>query len=292
MIRVMTLRHWMIRGNGSRRTLRLGVRAAQRYLSPLAVLGILILVWYAVVSIFHIPGYIVPTPLAVLRSLVNRGWSYLPDAWTTTQEILAGFGLGFVIGLPLAGLISQSRTLRRALYPVLISSQMIPIFAIAAVVTIVFSYGLLPQIVVAALYSFFPIVVNGADGLSGVDPELVNLLKSAGASEWRIFRTVRVPSALPSLFSASKLAITFAVTGAVIGEWIGGQSGLGYLMRFQNDAFDVSGMFATVVVLSVLGVLLFASVSLAEYVLLPWHRDEAGDLGDLWRARSWWILRR
>jgi NitT/TauT family transport system permease protein len=249
------------------------------YLPALVVLAVLVLLWYAVVSVFGIPGYIVPTPLQVWQALQASGWSYVPDIWTTTEEVLAGFALGVVAAVPLAFAIAMSPTLRRALYPLLILSQMVPIFALAVVVTIVFSYGLLPQIIVAALYSFFPIVVNGVDGLTSVDVELVNLLKSAGASKWTVFRLVRFPWALPSFFSGSKLAVVFAVSGAVIGEWIGGQSGLGYLMRFQNGSFAVPQMYATTVVLGLLGVTMFAVVSLLERVLLPWNRSQGEVIG-------------
>ena len=253
-------------------------RALTRYLPALMVIAALVLVWYGVVSLFGLPSYILPTPLQVWQALVGQGWSYLPDIWTTTQEVVAGFALGVAAGVPLAFAIAMSDTLRRALYPLLILSQMVPIFALAVVLTIVFSYGLLPQIIVAALYSFFPIVVSGVDGLASVDTEMVNLLKAAGASKWTIFRLVRFPWALPSFFSGSKLAVVFAVGGAVIGEWIGGQSGLGYLMRFQNGGYEVPQVYATTVVLGLLGVAMFSLVSIAEYVLLPWNRREGEEI--------------
>jgi NitT/TauT family transport system permease protein len=256
----------------------LGPVILRLYLPAAMVLAALVLLWYAVVSLFAIPSYIFPTPLQVWEALTATGWGYLPDVWTTTQEVVAGFALGVAAGVPLAFAIAMSDTLRRALYPLLILSQMVPIFALAVVLTIIFSYGLLPQIIVAALYSFFPIVVNGVDGLTSVDAEMVNLLKSAGATKWTIFRLVRFPWALPSFFSGSKLAVVFAVSGAVIGEWIGGQSGLGYLMRFQNGAYDVPQVFATTVVLALLGVALFALVSVLERVLLPWNRSQGEEV--------------
>ncbi len=260
------------------------VQRLGHYLLPAILLGFLILVWYGAVSLFKIPWYEWPTPWQVLQAIGGHGWSYLPDAWTTAQEILAGFGLAVLLGLPLAALISEVHAARLALYPVLIASQIVPLFAIAAIITIVLQSALLPQIAVTALYSFFPIVVTGADGLSRVDPELVQLLKSAGASRWRIFRTVRVGSALPAIFSGAKLGVIFAVSGAAISEWIGGQSGLGYLMRFQNDEFNVPGVFGAAAILTLLGVALFGCLSLIEFFALPWNRDGRTDLGDLWRA--------
>lgn len=258
---------------------RLGPFILRLYLPAAVVLAALVLLWYVVVSWFAIPSYIFPTPLQVWEALYATGWGYLPDVWTTTQEVVAGFAMGVVAGVPLAFAIAMSDTLRRALYPLLILSQMVPIFALAVVLTIIFSYGLLPQIIVAALYSFFPIVVNGVDGLTSVDAEMVNLLKSAGASKWAIFRLVRFPWSLPSFFSGSKLAVVFAVSGAVIGEWIGGQSGLGYLMRFENGAYDVPQVFATTVVLALLGVALFSLVSVLERVLLPWNNSQGEEVG-------------
>src|SRR5579884_1285458 len=270
-------------GRGTGRLLLM--EAVPGYLPTVWLLVLLILLWYGAVSLFHLPFYILPTPAEVLNALVSRGWNYLPDVATTLQEILAGFGLGLVAAVPLAVLISVSWVVRRAVYPVVIASKMIPIFALAAIVTIMFAYGLLPEIVVTALYSFFPIVVTGADGLMSVDADHVNLLRGAGASRWQIMLRLRLPWSLPAFFSGAKLGIVFAVSGAAIGEWIGGQSGLGYLMRFQDSALDVPGMFATVVVLSLLGVVLFAAVSLLEYMLLPWNRAKRTDLGGLWRAR-------
>ncbi|HEV3310581.1 MAG TPA: ABC transporter permease [Chloroflexota bacterium] len=265
------------------KTLRL--RLVLRLGPPVLVLAAIILSWYLLVSGFGIQGYIFPTPLAVWNALLQHGWAYLPDAWVTTQEVLAGFGLALVIGLPLAAVMSRSRSFRRGVYPVLIGSQMVPIFAVAALITISLNAdGLLPQIVIAALLCFFPIVVNGVDAFGAADAEMVNLLRSAGASNWRIFRTVRFPSALPALFSGSKLAITFAVGGAALGEWFGGQSGLGYLMRFQDDALTVPDMIATAVVLTALGAILFAAVSLVEHFAIPWHRGAAEGMGDLWRS--------
>jgi len=264
--------------------LAVALRIGRRVLLPASVLVGCVLLWYLLILALSLPSYILPTPLQVLRALVARRWAYLPDVWTTTREIVAGFALGLAVGLPLAVAISRTRTFRDSLYPLLISTQMVPLFALAAPLTILFSYGQMTQILVAALYAFFPIVVTTADGLSRVDPDLIVPIRAAGASEWRIFRSIRMPAALPALFSGSKLAVTFAVGGAVIGEWIGGQSGLGYWMRFQNDSLDISGMYATVVVLTLLGVTLFGIVSLAEYVLLPWHRRSRADLGNLWRG--------
>ena len=265
---------------------RIAAHALRRYIPPAAILAALILLWAGAVSTFRLPFYIVPTPLQVWHAFLAEGWGYLPQTWTTSQEILIGFGFALAIGLPLAAVMSWSRVMRSGLYPLLIGSQMVPLFAIAVVIEIMFSsYALVPQIVVTTLFSFFPIVVTGVDGLQRVEPDLVNLLRAAGASQWRIFRTVRVPSALPSIFSGSKLAITFAVGGAAIGEWLGGSSGLGYLIRFQWEQLtQVPAMYASIGVLTLLGVVLFGAVSVAENIAVPWHHAQEDGLGDLWRG--------
>jgi ABC-type nitrate/sulfonate/bicarbonate transport system permease component len=265
---------------------KVAMRSLSRYASPVLVLALLVLGWWGLVSILAIPSYICPTPLQVWGALTAIGWGYWPDVSTTTQEILGGFGLGLAVGLLFATIMSRWRTARDGLYPPLIFSQVVPLFVVAVIVTLVFiNYGLLPEIIVTALYSFFPIVVTAADGLNRVDRELLDLLRGAGASEWRIFRTVRVPSALPSVFSGSKLAMVFAVSGAAFSEWIGGENGLGYRIRIDYGMLELKSVFATAFVLTVLGVVMFAAVTIVEYMALPWNRGADTDLGGLWRGR-------
>lgn len=248
-------------------------------------LAALVGAWWVAVASLSIPSYIVPTPLQVWQTLIRVGFGFLPDVWTTTQEVLAGFALGLVGGLALALVMARWSAIRTGMYPLLIFSQVVPIFVVSVVVTIAFvNDGILPQISVTALYSFLPFVVNGLAGLDAVDAELVRLLRAAGASEWQIFKLVRVPAALPSLFSGAKLAMIFAVGAAAISEWIGAGSGLGFYMRDQNDLFRIREVFAGALVLSCLGALLFGAVALSEYVALPWNRSERMEKTTLWKA--------
>jgi NitT/TauT family transport system permease protein len=249
-------------------------------------MAVLVVVWYLALWLFQIPDYVFPHPDQVIASFQQTGWTYLPNAWTTTQEVAAGFGLALLFGLPVATVMAMSPLVRQSLYPVLIASQMVPLFVLAAVLTVVFPYGLLPQVILTTLYSFLPIVVNTADGLGRVDAEFLDLVRSANASSWQVMRLVRIPQALPSVFSGCKLAVVFAVGGATIGELIGGQSGLGYMTRNENGQFDVAAMIATVLVLTVLGLAFFAVVAAAEYVLIPWNRGRTRNLGDLWRGHE------
>jgi NitT/TauT family transport system permease protein len=264
----------------------LPVRLTRRFWSPVAVVALLILAWWGVVSTLGIPYYICPTPLQVWRAFWATGWGYLPDVGTTTVEIVGGFAVALALALPLATVMNRWRAAREGLYPSLIFSQVVPIFVLAAIVTLVFvNDGQAPEIIVTAVYAFFPIVVTTTDGLARVDPELTSLLRSAGASQWRIFRTVRAPGALPATFSGAKLAIVFAVSGAAFSEWIGGQSGLGYRMRIDGNSFDMPSVFADAMVLTLLGVVMFGLLSAVEYIALPWNRGGVGEAGGLWRGR-------
>ncbi len=157
------------------------------------------------------------------------------------------------------------------MYPFVIASQTIPIIAIAPLLLVWIGYGIQPKIIVVALISFFPIVVNMVDGLRSVDADTVRMLRTLGASRWQVFRLLQVPTSLPYLFSGAKVAVAVAVIGAVIGEWVGASAGLGYLMVQSAPRFQTSMVFAAIIVLSVIGVTLFGLVSLLERRALAWH---------------------
>jgi NitT/TauT family transport system permease protein len=154
--------------------------------------------------------------------------------------------------------------------PLLLIAQLVPKVAIAPILLIWFGYGLLPKVLIAFLVAFFPIVVNVATGLAAVERELLDLGRSLEATRWQIFRKFRMPTALPELFSGMKIAITLAVIGAVIGEFVGGNSGLGYLILVANQDLDTPLAFAALLILSVAGILLYAAIELAERLLIPW----------------------
>jgi ABC-type nitrate/sulfonate/bicarbonate transport system permease component len=167
-----------------------------------------------------------------------------------------------------------SRTLERSLYPFVIASQTIPIIVIAPLLLIWVGYGLAPKIIVVALIAFFPIVVNMVDGLKSADPDVVHLLRILGANRWQIFVKVQLPSSLPFLFSGLRVAMAVSVIGAVIGEWVGSSQGLGYLMIRSKPQFLTERVFAAIVVLSAIGVTLFALVGGLEKLAIPWWHNE------------------
>ena len=194
----------------------------------------------------------------------------------TLLEIVVGFGLSLACGVALAAAIGLSRTLERAIYPFVIASQTIPIIVIAPMLLIWIGYGFAPKVIVVALISFFPIVVNMVDGLKSVDRDMVNLMRTLGASRWQVFFKVQVPTSLPYLFSGMRVAIAVSVIGAVIGEWVGSSEGLGYLMLRSKPQFLTERVFAAIVILSALGVGLFGSVGIVERLAIPWWRASRG----------------
>jgi ABC-type nitrate/sulfonate/bicarbonate transport system permease component len=192
-------------------------------------------------------------------------------------ETTLGFAMALAVGFSFAMLIDVSRLLRRAIYPLLVVSQTIPILALAPLLVLWFGFGLLPKVLIVALVCFFPIVVAGADGFLATDPELVRLFRTFGAGKWTIFRQVRFPGALPSLFSGIRIAITYSVIGAVWGEYVGAEWGLGIFIQREQHSYQVALVFAAILVISALSVGLFLLTSVVERLVIPWHfrgRDE------------------
>jgi putative hydroxymethylpyrimidine transport system permease protein len=239
---------------------------------PAALLALFLLAWEAGVHVLDLPFYILPSPGRIARLLVADQSLLLAQAAVTLEEVLLGFAIAFVIGIVLALLIFSSRTIERAVYPLIIATQTVPVFAIAPLLVVWFGYGLPSKIAMAALIVFFPIVVNTVDGLRAADPDMVNLLLILGARPAQVLLKIRVPAALPFVFSGTRIAVATSVIGAVIGEWVGATQGLGFLMIHANAQLHVDLVFAAIVYLSVMALLLFGAVSLLEWTALPWRR--------------------
>lgn len=237
----------------------------------LAVIGM----WQAYVVIFDVKRFILPAPTEVLSSLVTKWAIYQPHAIVTFREAFIGLLLATVVGLALAMLITASRALRMAIYPLVVASQAMPIIAIAPLLIIWFGYGPTSKILVAALVAFFPIVVSAAAGLSSLDDGAVRLMRSFPAPPWQVFVRARLPHALPQIFSGLKVAAVLSVVGAVVGEWVGSDEGLGFLIIQSNAKLATVTVFGAVVVLTLMGILLFLLVSLVEWLALPWRRSSA-----------------
>jgi putative hydroxymethylpyrimidine transport system permease protein len=230
----------------------------------------LIVAWEIIVRAAHVPEYLLPAPTQVLADL-KTDWVILgPAMWVTLKEVLLGFVIAAVAGIGLAVLLHLYGPLRRAMYPILIGSQTIPVVVLAPILVILLGYGILPKLVIVALICFFPIVVNGLDGLRSVDDDFILMMRTLDASRWATFRRVEFPAALPSIFSGMRIAATFASIGAVFGEWSGSNAGLGYVMLAATPNLLTSRIFAAILILTVISLVLFGLVSLLERLAVPW----------------------
>ncbi len=250
----------------------------QHLVLPTGVIAGLLGLWEAAVRIWTIPPYILPAPSRIAELIVTEQSLLWSQTWITLGEVLAGFLVALVVGIALALMIFKSPVLERALYPLIIGSQTIPVFAIAPLLIVWFGYGMLSKIVMTALIVFFPIVVNTVDGLRAADEDAINLLRVMKATDWQIMRKVRIPSALPFIFSGAKIGVAISAIGAVIGEWVGSTGGLGFLMIHANAQLRVDLIFAAIGYLSVLAVALFLLISVLEWYSLPWRRATAAQL--------------
>lgn len=240
-------------------------------LVPIATLVLMVLAWEAAVRVFQISPVILPPPSAALLLIWKNPGLLLTHTYVTTQEILLGFLLAVVVGLAFSVVMIHSKLLSEALYPLLVLSQMVPKVAVAPLLLLWLGYGMLPKVVIAFTIAFFPIVINGVSGLTSIDPEMLDLLKVLKASRLQVLVKIRIKNSLPYLFDGLKIAITLAVIGAVVAEFIGGESGLGYLIIASNATINTAMMFAALIVLSALGMLLFALIMVVERFSIPWH---------------------
>lgn len=238
---------------------------------PAALLALSVLLgWELVVRLFDIPAFLLPGPVAIAGAFWESSGLLLEHALPTAGEALVGFFCAAVGGVLSGLLINRSPLAERSLYPWLVVSQTLPIIAIAPILVTWFGYGPAPKVMVVTLFCFFPITVATVDGLRAIDPDLIRLMRSFGASRWRIFSMVEVPGVLPFLFGGVRLAVTYCVIGAVIGEWVGSSEGLGFLMIQDKAQFEIPRLFAEISLLSVMGVSLFLLVALAQRLLAPW----------------------
>ena len=238
----------------------------------LAIVIIIFAAWEIAVRALSIPDYILPSPWVIAAKIATSWQLLLVNAFITLQEILLGFALSVVIAIPLAIAVVYSRIFERVAFPFMVSLQTIPKVALAPILVMWLGYGILPKVMVAFLISFFPIVINSVIGMRSAEKEMIYLVQSMGASELTTFLKIRLPKALPSIFGGLKVGMGQAVVGATVGEFIAAEHGLGYLQLISQVRLDTPLLFAAVVVLSLLGVLLFHAVTLAERIALPWNR--------------------
>ncbi|MEO8281159.1 MAG: ABC transporter permease [Ideonella sp.] len=245
---------------------------------PFWLILMLLVLWDIVVRLFKIPPYLIPPPLAVVKSLVAEWQMLLAQSLPTLYATLGGFAASAVIGIPIAMWIAYSRTVESFVYPLLVFSQSIPKVAIAPLFVVWFGFGIVPKVIAAFLLGFFPVVVSTVQGFKSIEPEVIDLARSMGANPLKIFLKFRLPQAMPSIFSGLKVSVTLAVVGAVVGEFVGSNSGIGFVLQRATGTFDLPLMFAALVVLSTMGVLLFLVVELVERWMMPWHASQRHDM--------------
>lgn len=246
-------------------------RAISRVLPALLLAAAILGVWELYVRVAEVRPQVLPPPSRV----VEQGWAFRELIWShvvpTLGETAIGFTLAILVGTIAAVGIDFSSTVRRALYPMLVASQAIPVVAVAPLLVLWFGFGIVPKALVVALVTFFPITVGWVDGFAATERAASNLLRSMGASRWQVFRLVRVPGALPSFFSGLRIAITYAVVGAIFAEYVGAKRGLGIFMQLQQNSFRTDLVMAAVVVTAAISVSLFLATYAVERATIPWH---------------------
>lgn len=235
--------------------------------------------WELYVRSGQISPTILPTPTGIVQALIDN-WDVISvHTLQTLLETVLGMAAATLLGLLLAALLDISSWTRRAIYPLLVTSQTIPMIALAPLLLIWFGFDLGPKVIVVTLYCFFPIAVACADGLASADLELMKLLRSMRASRWQALWLVRLPGAMPSFFSGLRIAATYSVTGAIFGEYVGAFQGLGVYMKTSANSHVIVLVFAAILVTAALSLLLFGLVSLIERIALPWYHGAARRIG-------------
>jgi len=254
-----------------------------RIVTPLAGVALFLALWQAGVALFKVPPYLLPSPVAIIEVFSRQLPRLAQHGWITAYEMLLGYGLAVGVAIPLAVAITSSRRVDAFIMPTLLFFQVIPKVAIAPLFLVWFGVGTLPKVLVAFLISFFPIVIDASVGLRSTSQDMVDLARSMGATPGQMFARFRLPTSLPYLFSGLKVAATLAVAGAVVGEFVGADRGLGYLLLVTNSNMETALMFATIVALTVIGLVFFYSVEYLESRVIPWHvthraRKETGTM--------------
>ena len=248
-----------------------------RMIYPVVAVILAIALWALAVHWFKVPEYILPAPKAVFHALVEKYMILLRHSGATVNATLGGLVLSVVFGVPFAMLLVWSKTLERAIMPLLVFSQCFPKIAIGPLLIVWFGWGILPKVLISFIIAFFPIVIQTALGLKSVENDELDLIRIMSPSALQVFTKIRVPNALPHFFGGLKVAVTLSLIGAIVGEFIGSDRGLGYLLQYANTELDTELLFATLVLLMVVGGILFLAVTRLEKWLLPWHvavRDE------------------
>ena len=246
------------------------VRALQRHAPSFLLFVVLLVIWQLAPPLLKIREYLLPGPASVVRAALNFSIPWHTHLTVTTLEILGGFVLAGAAGVALGVAIAWSPTIARALVPFLVFVNTLPKVAVAPLFLLWLGYGIVPNVLIAALIGFFPVVINTAVGLTQVDDELLDLGRAFGAPTWKVFLKIRLPNALPYVLSALKITATAAVVGAIVGEFVASQVGLGMVIVNAQTNLNTPVAFAALGWISIIGLALYGAVSLAARWWAPW----------------------
>ena len=247
----------------------------------LAIFVLLFVAWEVAVRVTGVKEYLLPPPSRVWTEFWKRHETVSGGAWVTTQEILAGYALAVVVSVPLALAVAYSRFMEQAVYPVIVFLQIIPKIAIAPLFIIWFGFGFAPKLLLVFLLSFFPIVVSSIAGFKCADRDVLDFARTTGASGLRMFLKISLPQALPHIFTGLKVGAALAATAAVVAEFVASDRGLGYLLLQYNGQLDTPMVFATIVILSLIGLTVYYVVEVIERIAIPWHVSQQASVRDV-----------
>ncbi|WIM10070.1 ABC transporter permease [Enhydrobacter sp.] len=242
---------------------------------PLLATAAFFVMWEGICRTFNVPAYLVPAPSQIWTDTVAIGPAVLGHTMATLKTVLLGFAVSIVISLPLAVLLTASPAIAGAIYPFLVWTQSIPKVALAPILVVALGSNELPRVVITVLVAFFPLVISVATGLMSVPPELLELSRACRASKWSELWRIRLPFAIPFIFAGLKVAVSLAVVGAVVAEFVNADSGLGFLIVTSTAFFKVPVAFGALIILSIMGVVLFQIVVIIERVFFPWSSANA-----------------
>jgi NitT/TauT family transport system permease protein len=245
------------------------VRLWQPVLAAILIVG----AWELAVRGFSLPQYILPAPSTIIHDGAGSLTRLLENAASTGGVMVAGFLIAILLGIPLALAVASFPFLERTVYPWLLMLQMVPKVAVAPLFIVWFGFGIAPRLLVVFLLSFFPVLINGIAGFRSLDKNIINLVKTTGASGSVVFWRVTLPSALPQIFTGLKVGATVAATAAIIGEFVASDNGLGYLLLEYNGQLETAKVFAAIAMLSAMGIALYYAVELSERLIIPWHHS-------------------
>lgn len=241
---------------------------------PIVLFSALLIIWEGVVDIFHIPMYVLPSPTQVAVALIEEAGTLFEHGAVTVGEALIGIGISLILALFLGVMMDCFPLMRQGIYPILVVTQTVPMIVMAPILIIYMGFGIGPKILTVVLMCFFPVAVSFSDGLAQVDEEYVNLVRSYGAGRFMAYRLVKIPASVPALLSGLKVAATYSISGAVVGEWIGAQKGLGYYLLRVKNSYMLDRVFACVVVIVLLSLCMNGLIRLYQFKAVPYLRGK------------------